>query len=111
MMTDVVLIPPRFLLLTPNVASVWPVFRNVWSLSAVECLSNPNRVRGPGSPWKSPSGGTRKSPQCTPMIKILLVEDLKLTRAGMRALLETSDQVKVIGEAANGREAIRLSKK
>jgi DNA-binding NarL/FixJ family response regulator len=45
------------------------------------------------------------------MIKILLVEDMALVRSGLRALLDTSDEVEVVGEAANGREAIRLSKK
>jgi DNA-binding NarL/FixJ family response regulator len=45
------------------------------------------------------------------MIKVLLVEDLTLARAGFRALLDTSDELEVVGEAANGREAIRLAKK
>jgi DNA-binding NarL/FixJ family response regulator len=45
------------------------------------------------------------------MIKVLLVEDMALSRAGLRALLETSDQLEVVGEAANGREAIKLAKK
>jgi DNA-binding NarL/FixJ family response regulator len=45
------------------------------------------------------------------MIKVLLVEDQALPRAGFRALLDTSDELQVIGEAANGREAVRLAKK
>jgi DNA-binding NarL/FixJ family response regulator len=45
------------------------------------------------------------------MIKVLLVEDLTLARAGFRALLDTSDALEVVGEAAHGREAIRLAKK
>ncbi len=45
------------------------------------------------------------------MIKVLLVEDMALSRAGFRALLETSDQLEVVGEAANGREAVKLAKK
>ncbi len=45
------------------------------------------------------------------MIKVLLVEDLTLARAGLRALLDTSNEVEVVGEAANGREAVKLSKK
>ena len=45
------------------------------------------------------------------MIKVLLVEDLTLSRAGIRALLETADTLEVVGEAANGREAVRLAKK
>lgn len=45
------------------------------------------------------------------MIRVLVVEDLTLSRAGVRALLQTSDKIEVVGEAANGREAIRLAKK
>jgi DNA-binding NarL/FixJ family response regulator len=45
------------------------------------------------------------------MIRVLLVEALTLSRAGVRALLQTSDKIEVVGEAANGREAIRLAKK
>ena len=46
-----------------------------------------------------------------PRTKILLVEDLTLSRTGFRALLESSDEVEVIGEAADGREAVKLAKK
>jgi DNA-binding NarL/FixJ family response regulator len=45
------------------------------------------------------------------MIKALLVEDMTLTRSGFRALLEDSGKVEVIGEAADGREAIKLAEK
>jgi two-component system, NarL family, response regulator NreC len=45
------------------------------------------------------------------MIRVLLVEDLTLSRAGVRALLQTSEKIEVVGEAANGREAIKLAKK
>lgn len=38
--------------------------------------------------------------------RILLVDDHSLTRAGMRALLEETEQVTVVGEASNGREAM-----
>jgi len=45
------------------------------------------------------------------MIKVLLVEDMTLTRCGFRALLEDSGEVEVIGETANGRDAIKLAQK
>jgi len=45
------------------------------------------------------------------MIKVLLVEDQTLPRAGFRALLDTSDALEVVGEAANGREAVKQAKK
>jgi DNA-binding NarL/FixJ family response regulator len=42
------------------------------------------------------------------LIRIVLVEDHTIVRAGIRALLENIDRVEVVGEAGDGREAIRL---
>lgn len=43
-------------------------------------------------------------------IRVLLAEDHTLVRAGFRALLEKMDEVAVIGEVSDGREAVRVSK-
>src|ERR1700688_1434676 len=43
-----------------------------------------------------------------PNIRILLVDDHKLFRAGIRSLLQTVNGVEVVGEAGDGREALRL---
>ena len=43
-----------------------------------------------------------------PKIKLLLVDDHQLVRKGFRALLEELDFVEIVGEAANGKEAIHL---
>ena len=42
------------------------------------------------------------------MIKVCLVDDQTLVRAGIRSLLELSDSVEVVAEAADGEEAIRI---
>ncbi|MGM0452951.1 MAG: response regulator [Thermodesulfobacteriota bacterium] len=42
-------------------------------------------------------------------IRILLADDHKITRDGLRALLEQQPDMAVIGEAENGREAIRMA--
>jgi NarL family two-component system response regulator LiaR len=42
-------------------------------------------------------------------IRILLVEDHKIVREGTRQLLEQAPDLTVIGEAADGREAVRLA--
>jgi DNA-binding NarL/FixJ family response regulator len=39
---------------------------------------------------------------------VLLVDDHRLVRSGIRSLLEGSAEVRVVGEAANGREALDL---
>ena len=41
-------------------------------------------------------------------IRVLLADDHDLVRAGLRSLLHSIDGIEVIGEAADGREAIRL---
>jgi len=46
-----------------------------------------------------------------PKIKILLVDDHDVVRHGLRLLLEACDDMEVIGEAANGREAVELATK
>ena len=45
------------------------------------------------------------------MIRILLADDHDLMRRGIRDLLETDPDLKVCGEARNGREAIELARR
>jgi DNA-binding NarL/FixJ family response regulator len=42
------------------------------------------------------------------MIKVMLVDDQNLVRKGVRSLLELSEEIEVIAEAADGAEAIKL---
>ena len=42
-------------------------------------------------------------------IKILIVDDHPFTRAGIRTILEDEKGIQIIGEAANGEEAIRMA--
>jgi DNA-binding NarL/FixJ family response regulator len=44
------------------------------------------------------------------MIGVVLADDQALLRAGLRALLEAEDDIEVLGEAANGREAIAVTR-
>lgn len=44
-------------------------------------------------------------------ITVLLAEDHTVVREGLRRLLEAEGDIKVVGEAANGRQAVRLAKK
>jgi DNA-binding NarL/FixJ family response regulator len=43
-------------------------------------------------------------------IRILLADDHKITRQGLRSLLENYSELEVIAEAENGREAVALAK-
>ncbi|WP_341720077.1 response regulator transcription factor [Micromonospora sp. FIMYZ51] len=44
------------------------------------------------------------------MIRVLLADDQNLVRAGFRAILGGTDGIEVVGEAADGAEAVRLSR-
>src|SRR5258705_8747957 len=44
-------------------------------------------------------------------ITVLLAEDHQIVREGFRALLEHERDIEVVGEAANGRQAVQLTRK
>jgi DNA-binding NarL/FixJ family response regulator len=44
-------------------------------------------------------------------MRVLLVDDHPLFCQGLRALLEQNDLIKVVGEAADGLEAVEMTKK
>ncbi|GAA3249998.1 response regulator [Dactylosporangium siamense] len=43
------------------------------------------------------------------MIRVLLADDHHLVRTGFRVILETEDDLEVVGEAADGRQAVALA--
>jgi DNA-binding NarL/FixJ family response regulator len=43
-------------------------------------------------------------------IRVLLAEDQALVRAGFRGLLDRSDDIEVVGEAANGSDAVMMTR-
>ena len=45
------------------------------------------------------------------MIRVLLVDDQALMRAGFRMILEAEDDIEVIGEAGDGREGVELAQR
>jgi len=57
-------------------------------------------VKADGSGAASPKGSASQR------VKILLVDDHAMFRAGLRALLETEDFVEVVGEAGSGEDAV-----
>ena len=42
-------------------------------------------------------------------IRVVLADDQALVRAGFRALLDAQADIEVVGEAADGEEAVRLA--
>ena len=54
----------------------------------------------------------RRSPTCPVgrvVITVVIADDQALVRAGFRALLDAQDDITVVGEAADGDEAVRLA--
>jgi DNA-binding NarL/FixJ family response regulator len=43
------------------------------------------------------------------MITVLIADDQQLVRAGFRVLVDSADDMEVVGEAANGREAVDIA--
>lgn len=43
------------------------------------------------------------------MIRVLLVDDQRLVRVGLRMLCESDPEVEVVGEAEDGGEGVRLA--
>jgi len=43
------------------------------------------------------------------MIRVALADDQELVRAGFAALLDAEDDIEVVGEAADGRQAVRIA--
>lgn len=52
---------------------------------------------------------TRKDPQETNPISVLIVDDHPIVRQGLRTLLELQDDIIVAGEAINGKAAVELT--
>ncbi|MFF0740090.1 response regulator [Streptomyces sp. NPDC004111] len=44
------------------------------------------------------------------MIRVLIVDDQALMRAGFRALLDAEDDIEIVGEAADGRAGVELAR-
>ena len=44
------------------------------------------------------------------VVSVLLVDDHPMVRAGMKALLETTDRLEVVGEATSGEEAVEKAR-
>ena len=61
-------------------------------------------------PDPDPPPGAR-APRDGSAVRVLLVEDHTLVREGLRVLLQSSGGLEIVGEAANGRQAVELAEK
>ena len=56
-----------------------------------------------------PSPPSPPSPPSSPSLRILIVDDHMVVREGLRAILEAAGDLALVGEAADGAEAVRLT--
>ncbi|MDO4085890.1 response regulator, partial [Clavibacter michiganensis] len=56
-----------------------------------------------------PTDPTAPAPAAPASVRVLLVDDQALVRAGIRVILESEDGIEVVGEAADGEEGVRLA--
>jgi DNA-binding NarL/FixJ family response regulator len=54
--------------------------------------------------------GPDQPPPGAQMIRVLLADDQELVRSGFRLLLEVEDDISVVGEAADGAQAVELAR-
>jgi DNA-binding NarL/FixJ family response regulator len=66
-------------------------------------------VTWPAGPANPPSARPADVP-ATRAIKVLLADDQVLVRTGFKVLLDVEDDISVVGEAANGAEAVALAR-
>jgi DNA-binding NarL/FixJ family response regulator len=52
-----------------------------------------------------------EQPRAGPPIKVLLADDQELVRTGFKLLLDTEDDISVVGEAADGAQAVELARR
>ena len=57
-----------------------------------------------------PRAGRSSPGRCDVVIRVLLADDQALVRGGFRALLDAQPDIDVVGEAADGSEAVRLAR-
>jgi DNA-binding NarL/FixJ family response regulator len=58
-----------------------------------------------------PSRPQMPPPAPSPKVKVIIVDDLDRVRAGLRAVLELEQDLDIVGEAANGLEAVQLAQR
>jgi len=70
---------------------------------------NQNRGEEPSSWWKFPLTVEDKENVQMGKIKVLVADDHTILRQGIKALLENQEGIEVVGEAKDGREAIKVT--
>ena len=73
----------------------------LWGITEKK-VSSPDRSRE-----EAPASSIQPSKPAAQKIRVLLVDDHVMVRQGLRTMLDTYPDIKLVGEAANGEEAVR----
>src|SRR5580658_4944903 len=81
--------------------------------TARDARTHGTRSRNRGNPERSGrrDGGSRTGPGrdgCVIMINVLLADDHEVVRVGLAAIIDQESDMRVVGQASSGEEAIRL---
>lgn len=85
----------------------WPQTRSS-SSQEMEAAENVSAARGMKKPSPDQTDTSRGGPT-VPGIRILLVDDHAIVRQGIKSLLDSHENLRVVGEASDGQEAIDLA--
>src|SRR5258708_7201761 len=87
-------------------ASDFSAWRSAYGNWEAACACLPRRDAGRRSRSACPARRQRKKR----MTKILIADDHGIVRTGLRLLFERVSDMEVVGEAAEGRQAVRMAK-
>ncbi len=71
---------------------------------------DPDRTSGDAPAAGPADPPDRRGPAAAQTCRVLIVDDHRIVREGLRELLESEDDLDVIGEAADGRQAVELAR-
>ena len=86
--------------------SVWVPARGAAAPAPRAAAPAPRRRRAPDPPRRPTLAFRARARLHMAMIRVLLVDDNAIVRRGIASLLAEADGIEVVGEAADGREAI-----
>jgi len=85
------------------------------NVAACGTMNGTSGMRGEGAVAVKPTSGQRSSEAAqasfqhkSPKVRVLLVDDHAMVREGLRSVLDSYDDVEIVGEASNGQDAVAL---
>src|SRR4029079_4133679 len=88
--------------------SGWSASASAWRSCAASCGSRAREAGAAASRSKCRRSSARGPRRSVPKLRIVIGDDHTIVRQGLRKILEERREWEVVGEAGDGREAVRL---